>query len=97
MAEGHGPYRSDTWCRVARINPTAHICRDNPSKYCHVITLRAGPRDGTYLKVDTSSPDRNNQRGNMRDRQSGFFGADTLPRFNSEFIKEMVRGTLIPP
>ena len=90
VAEGAGPRRNDVWCRVTTINPTAFTCRDDPTKYCHVITLRAGPNKGTYLKVDNGSPNRNNAQGGMRDRQARWFGGGSMPEFDFEHIKELV-------
>ena len=56
--EGHGPRYGDLWCRVSPIaHTTGHVCKHDAAKFCHVITLRAGLRNGSYLRVDDQAPD----------------------------------------
>ena len=88
VAEGHGPHPDDVWCRVSGIsNDAAHHCKHDPTKYCHVITVRAGVVNGTYLRVDERTPDRDN--GTLPSRTHGFFGGDK-PLIDMNYISEFV-------
>eukprot|EP00966_Prymnesium_polylepis_P333437 7388899-Prymnesium_polylepis.1 len=84
------PRRSgDMWCRVSRIsNDAAHHCKDDPTAFCHVITVRAGPTLGTYLRVDEQVPDRNQTP--VPTRQASFFGGGTVaPTFDTSLMREL--------
>ena len=89
VAEGHGPREGDVWCRVSRFtNDAAHQCKDEPSKFCHVVTLRVGPKGGTYLRVDEQEADTN--IAPIPSEQAAFFGGGTAPVFETANMKEMV-------
>ena len=88
VAEGHGPREGDVWCRVARFtNDAAHQCKDEPNKFCHVVTMRAGPRQGTLLRVDEQLADTNNVT--MPPDQAGFFGGGSAPAIDTSRMKEV--------
>eukprot|EP00966_Prymnesium_polylepis_P109220 2528041-Prymnesium_polylepis.1 len=89
VVEGQGPRSGDIWCRVSRIsNDAAHHCKDDPTAFCHVITVRAGPMLGTYLRVDEHVADRNQTP--VPNRQAGFFGGGTAaPTFDTTLMREL--------
>eukprot|EP00966_Prymnesium_polylepis_P152670 3526473-Prymnesium_polylepis.1 len=85
--EGQGPRTNDIWCRVAPFtNDDSHRCKDDPSLYCHVVTMRVGPSTGSYLKVDEGSPDVSTT---MPKAQAAFFGAAGELQFNFPYLKEL--------
>ena len=90
VVEGQGPTNGDMWCRVSPIsNDAAHLCKDDPTEFCHVITVRAGPRFGTYLRVDENTADRNVKA--VPSPQAGFFGGGTEdPTFETSLMRELV-------
>ena len=90
VVEGQGPTSGDMFCRVSRIsNDAAHLCKDDPTEFCHVITVRAGPMYGTYLRVDENEADRNTTT--VPERQAGFFGGGTsAPTFETSWMREVV-------
>ena len=90
VVEGQGPRSGDMWCRVSRIsNDAAHHCKDDPREFCHVVTVRAGPRLGTYLQVDELAADRNQTV--VPTRQGGLFGGGVAdPTFETSLMHELV-------
>jgi hypothetical protein len=58
VAEASGPTEGDVWCLTAPfVNDGAHVCKHDPKRYCHVLTLRAGRGTGVALRVDEHAPD----------------------------------------
>ena len=93
VAEHRGPRRGDVWCRVTRLsNDAAHLCKDDPTKFCHVITVKVGPVNGTYLRVDENEIDRNARPVPIE--QTAIFGGD-IPSLNTENMRE-VSSTQMP-
>ena len=85
VAEGHGPSPGEVWCRAARYsNTAAHLCRDDRSKFCHVISMRVGPLTGTYLRVDDGAADVNASA--MNPASAAFFGGGSSPAFDTDSI-----------
>ena len=87
VVEGAGPNEGDVWCRVSPIvNNGAHHCKDDPTQFCHVITVRAGRGTGTYLRVDENEPDRNIK--SLPAEQSGLFGGGR-PTIDAAYVVEV--------
>ena len=76
------------WCRVSSFtNDESHRCKDDPSLYCHVVTVRVGKTTGSYLKVDENSPDVNSNA--LPADQAAFFGASAQQQFQFQYLKEL--------
>jgi hypothetical protein len=89
VATGAGPRQSDIWCRAVRYEPAsaASQCPFDASLFCHVITVRVGRRQGSYLKVDAHAS--NSNTNTLPDRQATWLGGDT-PNLDTDRLRELV-------
>jgi hypothetical protein len=86
----NGPRASDVICRVARLdhNDRRHHCAHDPSLFCHVISVRAGPVNGTLLRVDNGAPDVNVAHAPVE--QAMLFGGGQHAIMSSSHVHEFV-------